>query len=198
MPLFRNLFIMRQFLLALTLMSRLLSSAGAADNQIFKTNSFTVGKQGTLEILTPTDWTFVQTNLYLLGNPPSVELHSPGNATEIRISAYWDGFSGKISNPTAADFENIVSNVCVLKYVPASVEKNVVLEKLQGPAVSGTFARFTDATWVPMLNNDHRVVVTGMFRSGNIWGNFDMVTGDKNGPMFKQGLQVLESIRRKP
>lgn len=188
---------MRQLLLAIALLTALLSPARAADNQTFKTNSLTVDKQGTLEILTPTDWTFAQTNMYLAGNPPTVELHSPANATEIRISVYWDGFAGKISSPTAADFENIVSNVCVLKYVPASVEKNVVLEKLQGPAVSGTFARFTDATWVPMLNNDHRVVVTGMFRSGNLWGNFDMVTGDKDGPMFKQGLQVLESMWRK-
>jgi len=189
---------MRQLLLAITLMTALLSSARAAENQTFKTNSLTLDKHGTLEILTPNDWTFARTNLQLPGDPPSIELHSPANATEIRITVYWDGFHGKTSYPTAADFENIVSNVCLLKYVPASVEKNIVLEKLQGPAVSGTFARFTDATWVPMLNNDHRVVVTGMFRSGNIWGNFDMVTGDKNGPMFKQGLQVLESMRRKP
>lgn len=188
---------MRQMLLAITLLTALLSSA-RADDQSVKTNFFTVDGQGTLEILTPTDWTFMQTNMYLAGNPPSVEMHSPANATEIRITAYWDGFSGKISKPTIADFETIVSNVCELKYMPASVEKKIVLEKLQGPAVNGTFARFTDATWVPMLNNDHRVVATGMLRSGNIWGNFDMVTGDKNGPMFKQGLQVLESIRRKP
>ena len=189
---------MRQLLLAVTLMSALLSSARAADNQIFKTSSLTVDKHGTLEVLSPNDWTFARTNLHLPGTPPSVELHSPADATEIRITIYWDGFPGKASNPTAADFENIVSNVCVLQYVPVSVEKNIVLEKLQGPAVSGTFARFTDARWVPMLNQDHRVAATGMFRSGNLWGNFDMVTGDKDGPLFKQGLRVLESIRRRP
>lgn len=188
---------MRQMFLAITLLTASLPSAHAADHQSVKTNSFTVDSQGALEILTPNDWTFAHTNLDLTGNPPSFELQSPANATQIRITVYWDGFSGKISKPTTADFENIVSNNC-LQYVNASVEKNIVLEKLQGPAVSGTFARFTDATWVPMLTVDHRVVVTGMFRSGNLWGLFDMVTGDKNGPMFKQGLQVLESIRRKP
>lgn len=189
---------MRQLLLAIALLGALLSSARAADSQTFKTNSLTVDKHGTLELLSPSDWTFAHTNLYLAGNAPSFELHSPANATEIRFSVYWDGFAGKISKPTAADFENIVSNVCWLKYMPASVEKQIVLENLRGPAVSGIFARFTDATWVPMLNNDHRAVVTGMFRSGNLWGNFDMVTGDKDGPMFKQGLQVLESMRRRP
>ena len=38
----------------------------------------------------------------------------------------------------------------------------------------------------------------GMFRSDNIWGNFNLLTFDKDGPGFKAGLQVLQSMRRKP
>jgi hypothetical protein len=37
-----------------------------------------------------------------------------------------------------------------------------------------------------------------MFRCGNLWGNFDLLTNDKDGPTFKQGLTVLQSLHRKP
>lgn len=194
----RNLSIMRKLLLTMALTSLLISSAQSAKSQTLKTNTLSLGKHGTLEVLTPNDWGFVRTNVSLPGNPPTFEFQSPGKATVLRMSVYWDGFAGKTNNPAQADFQNIVSNVCVIKYVPASVEKKVVLEKLEGPAVSGVFARFTDADWVPMLKDEYRVLATGMFRSGNLWGDFDMVTGDKDGPLFRQGLEVLRSMRRQP
>jgi hypothetical protein len=37
-----------------------------------------------------------------------------------------------------------------------------------------------------------------MFRCANFWGNFNLLTHDKNGIEFKAGLQVLESLRKKP
>src|SRR5581483_1611633 len=75
---FRNLFIMRQLLFVFAWMAAV-SVAQAADAPPLRTNSVTVGTHGTLEVPTPTDWTFVRTNLNLPGNPYSVEFHSPSN-----------------------------------------------------------------------------------------------------------------------
>lgn len=187
---------MRQLLLVMTLMGALISPVRSADIQTFKTNSVIVGKKGVLQITAPKDWTFEQTNLP--GSQPYAALHSPGNSIGIELSIYWDGFGKSNSQPTQADFEQIVSNTCIRGVAQGSVEKKVVLEKLQGPAVSGTFARFTDAQWVPMLKGDYPNIASGMFRSGNLWGKFSLVTYDKDGPLFKQGLEVLKSMRRKP
>lgn len=187
---------MRQLLLAITLLTALLSSARAADDQTLKTNSVVVGNFGVLQIASPKDWIFEQTNVP--GAPPYVALRSPSDSIGIEMSIYWDGFGKSNSHPTETDFEQIVSNSCILGTAQDSIEKKVVLEKLQGPAVSGTFARFTQAQWVPMLKGDYPNIASGMFRSGNLWGKFSLVTYDKDGPLFKQGLRVLESIRRKP
>lgn len=192
----RNPPIMRQLLLSLALFGAGILLVPAQDSQALVTHSITVGQQGTLQIVTPGDWRFMQTNL--AGAAPYVSLHSPSNSITIEASIFWDGISKKVSTPTRADFERIVSNVCVRGYARTSVEKKIVLEDLQGPSVSGTFARFTDARWVPMLKEDYPNIATGMFRCGNLWGNFDVLTYDRDGPLFKQALQVLESMRRVP
>jgi hypothetical protein len=134
----------------------------------------------------------------LPGAPGYAALHSPSNSIGIEIWVYWDGFGNTNSKPTEANFAQIVSNTCARGVARASVEKEVTLEKFQGSAVSGTFARFTEAHWVPMLEGDYRNIATGMFRSGNLWGNFNLLTYDKDGSQFKQGLEILKSIRREP
>jgi hypothetical protein len=187
---------MKPLLLALALWTAALSLALAADSPGLTTNSVTVGKQGTLQIVAPRDWRFTHTNVS--GAPPYASLHSPSNSIAIEISVYWDGIGKKISKPTEADFEQIVSNVSVRSYEPTSVERKTTLEKFQGPGVTGVFARFTDARWVPVLKGDYPNVASGMFRSGNLWGNFTLLTYEKDGPSFKQGLQVLQSMRRVP
>lgn len=187
---------MRQLLLALAFLAAAISSLPAADGLDLTTNSVSVGKQGTLEILAPKDWKF--TSATRPGSPSGASLHSPSNSIAIGISVFWDGIGKKIAKPTQADFERIVSNVCVRQYEPSSVERKTTLENLQGPAVTGVYARFTDAHWVPMLKTDYPNVVSGMFRSGNLWGNFDIYTHDKDGPLFKQALQVLQSMRSVP
>lgn len=187
---------MRKLLLVLALSSAGISWALAANRPDLTTNSVTVDKQGTLEIPAPKNWTFIHTNAP--GAPAYAALHSPGNSIAIEMTIYWDGVGKKISKPTEAEFEEIVSNVCVRGYERISVEKKFTLEKLKGPTVSGTFARFTDSRWVPMLKGDFPNVATGMFRCGNLWGNFNLLTYDKDGPTFKQGLQLLQSTRRKP
>ena len=78
MPAFRNLFIMRQLLLLAVLMGAF-PLARAAETAALTTNSVLLGKQGTLEISSPLDWTLVQTNLHYSGKPISVELHSASN-----------------------------------------------------------------------------------------------------------------------
>lgn len=187
---------MRQLLLYLALLGAGISLAPAQDSHTLVTNSVSVDKQGTLQIAAPGDWRFEQTNLP--GAAPYVSLHSPSNSIAIEISIFWDGIGKKVSKPTQADFERIVSNVCLRSFEPTSVEKKVVLEEFRGPSMNGTFARFTDARWVPMLNSDYPNVTSGMFRSGNFWGNFNLLTYDKDGPLFKQGLEVMKSMRRVP
>jgi hypothetical protein len=187
---------MRKLLLLFALLSAA-SLAQGADTAGLATNSVSLGMQGTLEILTPKDWTLVHTNMHLPGDPPSVELHSVSNTIIIRLSIYWDGFGGKLRIPSGAQMRNIVTTNA-LQYLPISVEKTFDLEQLHGPGVTGTFARLTDARWSPVMKDQYHNLATGMFRCENLWGTFDLLTNDKNGPLFKQGLMVMESLRRKP
>jgi hypothetical protein len=191
---FRNLFIMRQLLLVLVLLAAF-SRARGAENQV--TNAVPLGKPGTLEMLAPNDWTLQRTNLNLPNSPVTMELHSLSNTTVIRLTIYWDGFKGNLIHPSDAKMDSIVSNNAI-QYVDGTVEKKIVVEKLKGPAVTGSFVRFTDATWTPVVKNEYRAIATGMFRCENIWGSFDLLTGDKDGPLFKQAADVMKSFRRKP
>ena len=191
-----NLFIMRQLLLSLALLSAVIPSVLASDKPAMATNAVVAKGQGTLEIVTPADWKFQQTMSQ--GTLPYFALHSPSNSIAIEATVYWDGIGTNTSKPTEANFTQTLSNVCVREYQPASVEKETIIEKLQGPEVSGVFARFTDAHWVPMRKGDYPNITTGMFRAGNLWGKFTLLTYGKDGPDFEQGLQVLESMRRKP
>jgi hypothetical protein len=188
---------MRQVLFIAALLGAF-SLAQAAESAALTTNALPVGEHGTLEIPTPEDWTLVHTNLNLPGGPPSLELHSLSNTIVVRLTIYWDGFKGNNLQPTEANMDTIVSNNAVLLYMPASVEQKFVLEKLHGPAVTGAFGRFTDARWTPVLKNEYRNLATGMFRCKNLWGTFDLLTNDKDGPQFEQGLSVIESLRRAP
>ncbi|HXS69201.1 MAG TPA: hypothetical protein VN761_10185 [Candidatus Polarisedimenticolia bacterium] len=186
---------MRQLLLVLVALSAF-SRAWAADNPV--TNAVPLGKPGTLEMVTPRGWTLQRTNLNLPDSPVTMELHSPGNTTAIRLTIYWDGFKGgTIVQPGNTKRDIIVSNNAV-QYVDMSIEKKIVVEQLKGPAMTGSFARFTDATWTPVVKNEYRTLTTGMFSTENIWGTFDLLTGDKDGPMFKQAIEVIKSFRRKP
>jgi len=194
---FRNLFIMRQLLLIFALACAV-TVTRAADNGRMTTNSIDLGKPGTLQVLLPHDWTLVHTNLGLPNNPPTVEFHAPTSTTVIRLSIYWDGFAGTNSSPGEADMLQIVSNVVTRQYLPISVEKTFEPEKFHGPGVSGVFARITDAGWTPVVKDEYPNLATGMFRAGNIWGNFDLLCFDRDGPQFKAGLAVMQSLRRKP
>jgi len=193
----RNLSKMRKLLFVFALMGAF-SLARAAESQPLATNNVAVGEHGTLEILTPKDWTLIHTNMNFPGNPVSVELHAPGDAPTIRLTIFWDGFGGKPVKPTEADMEQSVSNNVRIYSLPISKEKTFALEKIHGPGVAGCFARLTDAEWTPVVKGEFLNIATGMFRSENLWGNFDLLTFDKDGPQFKAGLKVLESLRRKP
>jgi len=185
---------MRQLLLVLILLGAF-SRAQGAENQV--TNAIPLGKPGTLELLAPRDWSLQRTNLNLPDNPMTMELHSPGNTTVIRFTIYWDGFKGNLLQPSDTKMDSIVSNNAI-QYVDSSIEKKIAVEPLKGPAMTGSFVRFTDAEWTPVVKNQYRALATGMFRCGNIWGTFDLLTGDKDGPLFKQALDVVKSFRREP
>ena len=188
---------MRKLLLLFAVMSAM-SLARAADTAALVTNSVSFGEHGTLEVLIPKDWTLLRTNLNLPRKPESFELHSARNEIVVRITSFWDGFGGSNAKPTEEDMANSVRTNAERVWLPISVEKSLTVEKLRGPAVTGSFVRITDAKWVPVVKGTYRNQATGMFRSGNLWGSFDLLTNDKDGPEFKQGLNVMESLRRKP
>jgi hypothetical protein len=175
-----------------------LSFARAAETEVLKTNRVNVGMPGKLEMVTPSDWILLNTNLNMPDNPVTFELHAPSNSLVIRLFVRWDGFGGKNIKPTVADMGQIVSNNIVDQYLPVAVEKKFDLEKLHGPAVNGIFARITDRKWSPVVRNTYPNLTEGMFRCGSIWGNFNLLTSGKDGPQFKAGLKVLESLRRTP
>ena len=187
---------MRQLLFLVALLGAF-SFARAADTPPLQTNNMTLGVAGSLEILTPPGWTLTATNLNLPENPPTFELHAPNNAIVIRLYVRWDGFGGKNIKPTEANMGTIVSNNVVAQYLPIAAEKTFALEKFHGPAVNGVFARITDSTWTPVLKDSYPNLTEGMFRSENIWGNFNLLTSDKDGPQFHAGMKVLESLRAK-
>lgn len=155
-----------------------------------------VGSHGTLEITLPADWQLVQTNAP--DKPALIHIQAATNHINIQMTIYWDGFVGSNSVPTVANFETIISNVVSSQYVPASVEKQIHMETLTGPAVTGRFVRFTDIRWFAQQKpeTEFNNVATGMFRCDNLWGNFDLFTNDKNGPDFQRGFQVLKSLRK--
>jgi hypothetical protein len=165
--------------------------------QSLKTNELRLAKSGTLQVVTPPDWTAKYVGMNQPDQEPMFDLHAPSNTLVIRLYVRWDGFGGKSVKPDEAEMGTIVSNSVVKQYMPIAVEKHFDLEKLHGPAVTGIFARVTDSKWTPMLEDDYRNICEGMFRCGNIWGNFNLLTNDKDGPGFKAGLKVLESLSRK-
>jgi hypothetical protein len=171
-----------------------------AEAQALKTNDISLGRPGTLQLLTPPDWKIEFVNLNLQDKVPVFDLHAPSNSLVIRLYCRWDGFAGKSIRLGEAEMSTIVSNSVVAQYMPVAVEKTFDLEKLHGRAVMGIYARVTDSTWSPVTNetNNYPNICEGMFRTANLWGSFNLLTHDKNGPEFQAGLQVLQSLRRKP
>jgi hypothetical protein len=189
---------LKHLLFALALVSAL-AFTRVTQAQSLKTNNIPFGKAGSLQFLTPPDWNIIPVDLKLQDNVPVFDLHAPSNSMVIRLYVRWDGFAGKSARPGEPEMINIVSNSVVTQYLPIAVEKTFALEKLQGPAVNGIYARVTDSTWSPVVkDNPYPNVCEGMFRCANLWGNFNLLTHDKNGIEFKAGLQVLESLRKKP
>jgi hypothetical protein len=64
--------------------------------------------------------------------------------------------------------------------------------------MAGAFVQFTDAGWTPVVKDEFHFLTTGMFRCEKIWGTFDLLTNDKEGTPFKQGMEVIKSFRREP
>lgn len=166
--------------------------------QSLKTNSIALGKAGTLHIASPTDWTWKYIGVNQPDHEPMFDFYAPSNSLTIRLYIRWDGFAGKSSHPAEAEMTAIVSNNITTQYLPQAVEKTFDLEKLHGPAVAGIYARLTDKKWTPMVKDNYPYICEGMFRAGNIWGNFNLLTYDKDGNGFKAGMKVLESLRREP
>lgn len=187
---------MRHLLFVLALAGAFLI-AHPAVGEILQTTDVVVGTNGTLQIAMPRNWTMVQTNLNFPGDPKTVELHSASNTIVIRLQIYSGAFKGTLIEPNEIKMNTIVSNDA-MAYLPISVEKKIVLENLKGPAVTGSFVRFTDAGWTPVVKDEYRALTHGMFRCGQIWGTFDLLTNDKEGTFFNEGMDVIKSFRRKP
>jgi hypothetical protein len=170
----------------------------AADSTDFVTNSLPIQNHGILQIKTPKGWSFEIKGAVNLKGPRAAEMHSEDGAIAVLITAFWDGFGPNNFKPTQKDFETMIEKVGTEQYLPGSVEKKVELEVLKGAAVSGAFARFTDKDWVGKKPRTGQFanVATGGVRCGDLWGNFTVLTNEKDGATFKKALAVVETLEK--
>ena len=54
---------------------------------------------GTLQVLTPPDWTAKFVGVNPPDEEPMFDLHAPSNSFVIRLYVRWDGFGGKSTRP---------------------------------------------------------------------------------------------------
>ena len=173
-------------------------TGSAADKNGFVTNSLSIPEHGILLVKAPAGWSFVRKGVANSAGPRTAALHSADGKTSVQVTLFWDGFGPNQLKPNAAKMAEMVKAAAQAQYAPGSVEKKVELEKLKGTEVSGSFARFTDAQWVgkELPPNEFSHVASGMVRIEDLWGNFTILTDDKDGPHFKEGLAVIESLRK--
>ena len=185
-------------LLAILFTSFLAVAVHAEENQAFTTNSLPIPDHGTLKIKAPKGWDFVRKGAINPTGPRTAELTSASGDISVQLTMFWDGFNPSKPRLTDEELTDIVKIAAEKQYVPSSVEKKTTIEKLSGGKVSGSFARFTDAEWVgkKIPPGEFSNVASGAVRCGDLWGVFTILTNEKDGPKFKQGLAVIESLEK--
>jgi hypothetical protein len=172
--------------------------AAAAEQVEFTTNSIPIQGHGALEIKAPKAWRVATTNAFGPAGPHTVVVQSAAGDIAVQITIYPEGLGTNQLKPDDEKMAELLKTFAEAQYAPAAVEKQVTMEKLKGADVSGSFARFSDAKWVGKKPPpaEFSNVATGLMRCGDLWGNFTVLTNDKDGPLFKEGLAVVESLRK--
>jgi hypothetical protein len=185
-------------LLAIAFTTALTIVLHAAGTQEFTTNSLPIPDHGTLNIKAPKGWGFVRKGAINPTGPRTAELKSASGDISVQLTMFWDGINPSKPRLTDEDLTDIVKMAAERQYAPASVEKKTTIEKLSGGKVSGSFARFTDAEWVgkKVPPGEFSNVASGAVRCDDLWGVFTILTNEKDGPKFKQGLAVIESLEK--
>ena len=185
-------------LFAAGLAAGLAAGAVAAEQVDFTANSVRIPGHGALELKAPKAWGFATTNAFGAAGPRTVVVQSAAGDIAVQITIYPEGLGTNQLRPDDEKMAEMLKTMAEAQYAPAAVEKQVTVEKLKGADVSGSFARFTDAKWVGKKPPpaEFSNVANGLMRCGDVWGNFTVLTNDKDGPLFKQGLAVVESLRK--
>jgi len=191
-------FPMMNRLLAVVLVVASGSFTWAAEQPEFTTNTLAVSELAVLRIQSPKDWSFETKGAGNPTGPRTAALRSEDGGVSVQITMFRNGFSPNQFKPTDDKMAQMVKSAAESQFLASSMEKKVEVEKLKGAQVSGSFARFTDAKWAEkkLPPGEFSNVAIGVLRCGDLWGNFTLLSSDKDGPHFKQGLAVLEAMRQ--
>ena len=164
----------------------------------FKTNSAAVHQHGTLSWTVPAAWTDTGAD----GTPPptapiTLRFRAPGNRPTVLLAVFWDGIGAQQAKPGAELFPVLVKALAEKQYAAGSVEKTAKVETFKDDTVAVSYASFTDLkfTGKEPPPDETRNITVGMFRCGHLWGNFTLLTNDKDGDEFKQAMAVVKSLR---
>lgn len=175
--------------------------AALSGEKDFTTNSLPIPGHASLQIIAPKEWIFVAKGRQLPSQsvPRTAELSAKDAGAKLLLTAFWDGFGGD-KKLTPALYQTHLRASLEAQYAPSSVEKKTVVEKFGGTNVQGWFARFTDAKWSDKTPpaGEYANIATGWFHCGDLWGHFTLFTNEKDGPLIRQGLAVMEGLKRGP
>ena len=175
-----------------------------ADRATVVTNSVLVQNHGTLTWFAPAGWEYTPPQADILGTmPASFRLRAPDGQPSLMVTVFWDGFGPKKLNPSDAELADLLKKGAEVKFAPGSVEKEVRFTPLAGDRMRGNFVSFTDAKFADTDLRDippgeARNATIGMFRTGNLWGNFTLLSTAKEGEQFDQALAVVKSFSGTP
>jgi hypothetical protein len=186
--------------LCLGLLGMTLGVAAAEPTVAPKTESrqVTVAEEGSLAYNAPGEWVYSAPKLPNGKFPPTFKLSPKDQSASLLVTVFWDGFGNRATPMTDAELQNVLKVSSERQYVPTSVEKKLEILKFTQPGVHGWYAQFTDASLVGKNPppGDFKVVTSGIFRAGNLWGNFTLLTNAKDDAGFKTGLKVIESFKK--
>ena len=162
------------------------------------TNSLAIHGHGTLTWAAPATWEHTAPSPAAPPDAPmAFRWRAPGNHPTVLVSVAWDGIAGNKGKPDGAMLAVLVKTFAEKQYAAQSVEKAAKVETVKSDAVTVSYASFTDPKFIAKEPppDETRNMTVGMFRSGPLWGNFTLMTNDKDGDEFREGMALVRSLR---
>ena len=156
---------------------------------------------GTLLWSTPAGWEYTPPQIDVSGKSPmNLRLRGAGGRPTVLLTVFWDGFGTNKLKPTLDTLEATLRTSASNQFIPESLEKTVTVRRLETESVQARFVTFTDAALAtkPVPADESRHATLGTFRTGQLWGNFMLMTNDTDGPEFRSALDVIKSLRATP